>query len=333
MIMMGDNMKRNSLICVIIFVIPTVVSAARAPRPVEITIYPSKATEVEKQYRLLPNTEELIDADAVPLYEKAIQSLSDSLDSNQMRDQIRQWLDIPLDEFPVQQVQKTLDSFGQIIRLIEQAAKCKQCNWPYVDPDEGAMDLSKYRILVYIMGLKARLEIQQGKYEQALNTTQISLAMGRNLCKSSNLIHGLVGVALVAFSFNRIEDLMQLEEGPNLYWALQALPRPFMDLTEQTELESPDARTKVTTLTNRANRHIAVLQCIEAMRLYAGAHDGKFPDKLSDIVEFSIPDDPVTKKPFSYVRTDSQAVLEAEATKDSEGRDAVHYEITFKNQD
>ncbi len=326
-------MKRNVLICLIVFVAQTFVFAARAPRPVEISIYPSKASDAEKQYRLLPNEEELIDADAVPLYGKAIESLPDNLDSNQMRDQIRQWLDVPLDEFPVEQAQKTLDSYQQIIQLIEQASKCKQCNWPYIDPETGSMDLGKYRILVYIMSLKARLEIQQGKYEQALNTTQTSLAMGKKLCKSSTLIHGLVGVALVAFSFNRVEDLMELEDGPNLYWALQALPRPLMDLTEQTELESPDIRKRITSLTNRANRHVAALQCIEAIRLHAGAHDGKFPDNLSDITEFSVTADPVSNKPFSYNRTGPQAVLEAEAIEDSEGRDAVRFEITFKTLD
>jgi hypothetical protein len=78
------------------------------------------------------------------------------------------------------------------------------------------------------------------------------------------------------------------------------------------------------------NRHVAVLQCIEALRLYAGSHDGKFPEKLSDVTEIKIPVDPVTKKPFSYKSTSSEAVLELEATEGSDGRDAVRYELKLK---
>jgi hypothetical protein len=77
-------------------------------------------------------------------------------------------------------------------------------------------------------------------------------------------------------------------------------------------------------------RQITALQCIEALRLYAGSHDGKFPEKLSDVTEIKIPEDPVTKKPFSYTRTGSEAVLELEETEGSEGRDAVRYELKLK---
>ena len=67
------------------------------------------------------------------------------------------------------------------------------------------------------------------------------------------------------------------------------------------------------------------------MRLYAGTHEGKFPEKLSDITEVTVPNDPVTKKPFSYNRTGSNAVLEAEASEGSEGWDAMRCEISLKN--
>ena len=72
------------------------------------------------------------------------------------------------------------------------------------------------------------------------------------------------------------------------------------------------------------------MQCVEALRLCAGAHDGKFPDKLSDLSEVTVPDDPVTAKPVSYSRTGSTAVLEMPGTEGSEGRDAIRYELNLK---
>jgi hypothetical protein len=82
---------------------------------------------------------------------------------------------------------------------------------------------------------------------------------------------------------------------------------------------------------NHIDRMVAALQCIEALRLHAGIHDGKFPEKLSDVTDYKIPNDPVTKKSFSYTSTGSEAVLELEGTEYSEGRDAVRYEIKLKN--
>ena len=78
---------------------------------------------------------------------------------------------------------------------------------------------------------------------------------------------------------------------------------------------------------NYIDRKVAALQIIEAMRLYAGKHDGQFPQKLSDITDVEIPNDPVTKKQFEYKSTGSEATIQIEGTKDSDGRDSVRYEI------
>ena len=81
---------------------------------------------------------------------------------------------------------------------------------------------------------------------------------------------------------------------------------------------------------NYVDRKIAALQIMEALRLYAGSHDDKLPEKLSDVTDIKIPDDPVTKKPFEYKSTGNEAVLTIEGTENSDGRDSVHYEIKLK---
>jgi hypothetical protein len=49
----------------------------------------------------------------------------------------------------------------------------------------------------------------------------------------------------------------------------------------------------------RLERRIALLRHVEALRLYAAAHDGKLPETLSDIA-VPLPVDPFTGKPFVY---------------------------------
>jgi len=58
----------------------------------------------------------------------------------------------------------------------------------------------------------------------------------------------------------------------------------------------------------KLEQQIAVLRCVEALRMFAAAHDGKLPKKLTDI-EVPLPVDPFTGKPFGYVLTASTAML------------------------
>ena len=60
------------------------------------------------------------------------------------------------------------------------------------------------------------------------------------------------------------------------------------------------AVTKVFAARARTDRRIAALRCVEAVRLYAAAHDGKPPATLDDLKDTPVPDDPVTGKPFGY---------------------------------
>lgn len=56
----------------------------------------------------------------------------------------------------------------------------------------------------------------------------------------------------------------------------------------------------------RLDQRIALLRCVEALRIYAAEHDGKLPAKLDD-VRLPLPVDPATGKPFSY-KVDGQMV-------------------------
>jgi hypothetical protein len=61
----------------------------------------------------------------------------------------------------------------------------------------------------------------------------------------------------------------------------------------------------------RTERRFAALRCLEAVRLYAAAHDGRLPGKLADVTEVPVPPDPVTGKPFEYETDAGKARLAA----------------------
>jgi hypothetical protein len=80
------------------------------------------------------------------------------------------------------------------------------------------------------------------------------------------------------------------------------------------------------------DRRIAALRCLEAVRLYAGKHEGQLPPTLDDVKEVPVPLDPVTGRPFHYHVTGVGATLYGPPP-DKDEADAglaVSYELTLK---
>ena len=57
--------------------------------------------------------------------------------------------------------------------------------------------------------------------------------------------------------------------------------------------------------------HVAALRLVEAIRLYAAAHDGRLPTSLDDVTEVPIPVNPFTGQPFEFRLEGKTALVEA----------------------
>lgn len=79
----------------------------------------------------------------------------------------------------------------------------------------------------------------------------------------------------------------------------------------------------------RLEREIASLRVIEALRIYAAAHDHQLPAKLADITEVPIPPNPATGQPFIYRLENNTAILELPAS-DGIRNQNRRYEITIQ---
>jgi hypothetical protein len=80
----------------------------------------------------------------------------------------------------------------------------------------------------------------------------------------------------------------------------------------------------------RLDQRIALLRCVEALRMYAAAHDGKLPEKLSD-VPVPLSPDPFTGKPFRYRVEGVTAHLQGTPPVDEKNPGFhIHYEITIQ---
>jgi hypothetical protein len=81
----------------------------------------------------------------------------------------------------------------------------------------------------------------------------------------------------------------------------------------------------------RLEQRIALLRHVEALRLYAADHEGKLPEKLSEVA-VPLPDDPITGKPFRYQVDGATAHLRGSPPPGEEKNPAynVHYEVTIR---
>jgi len=79
----------------------------------------------------------------------------------------------------------------------------------------------------------------------------------------------------------------------------------------------------------KCDRHVAALQCIEAVRMHAAAHDGRPPASLGDIHVVPVPNDPVTGKAFGYEVKGNVVTLDAPPPAGDSPRDGAKYVITI----
>ena len=342
-------MNRTIYILAILSFCTTTINANNSSLPwIELNVKPSNAAKSDQQIRLLPENKELIDGDAVKLYEKAIESFPQDFPSQKFSE----WRKTPSDQLPMQEVQSELKKLKPALDLVIHATRCKECNWPDIKPEEAqeyySDDLKIYRNLAYAIVVQTKIQIYQGQYDNAIDSIKTGLKIANHLGDAPSLVQSMVGIAIGDRHLISVEELLQSDNAPNLYWALKDLPQPLTDARKAIKVETDNlknyngllrsefekilkpAHDRILKQMNYIDRKIAALQGIEALRLYAGTHEGKFPDKLSDVTDNDIPNDPVTKKPFSYTSTGSEIVLQLDGTEGSEGRDAVRYEIKLK---
>ena len=315
-------------------------------RDEKLAIRPQKVSAEVSKYSLSPPQASLTDGDAVPLYEKAVKALPDKTKD----DQVWQWLKMPIEQLPADQVEQVLTRYVESFKCVAQAVKCRQCNWPAWTPGTQVANLDEYRRLAFGIRLWAKLELSNAQYEGALLAMQTGFGMARQLGQAPTLIQLQVAVATASVLCREIEQLVQMEGSPNLYSSLAMLPKPFVDPERAIETERKaalsqfsgklsskklESRMKPThdrtrAIAKRMDSDLAALQCVEAIRSYAASHGGQLPQNLADITEVSVPKDPMNGEAFRYTRTGATGVLESPAPAGSK-KDVIRYEIVIRN--
>jgi hypothetical protein len=436
-------------------------------QPIKLALHPMAAPTPALKYRLLPGATELTSGNAAVPYGKVTAEQWTFFPKYANTDIINTWQTMPLDKLR----QTKIEIPEASVFFLEQGAKCKYCDWqlPFGQIPFYSILLpgeQQTRSYARILAVKARVEIANGKFDDAVKSFQTSFALSANVAKGETLVNGLIGIAINSVTFPQMCEYVQQPGAPNLYWALTVLPSPRIDMRPALDIESnsielsfPELRdlssieqssdewrslfqrfvhqvadvtqsqrnelhvpspeeidaackkifpiaklaliergtpaakveamsvyqagllywlqlhhelvdgyTKVYSMpypqaiegfrvaSERAqqakmegreliplastlepvmeatrtsvvkdDRRIAILRVFEALRLYAATHDSKLANKLSDINEVPVPDDPVTTKPFEYRCEGDKAFIQSPKV----GDDSFQYEITM----
>jgi hypothetical protein len=266
------------------------------------------------------------------------------------KEQISEWLKLPLVQFPQEQAEEALQKYLEPLKLTVRATKCKECNWPELKPEEELGDLNAYRKLAYILGLWARLEISRGGYEGTAIAIRTGFGMARHLGQAPTIVHGLVGISVGAVMCKELEQYVQGQDSPNLYQALADMPRPLVDVEraivnekkvsldlapndirrEQTAEQKETAFDRVRLISKRLDNNLNGVQCVEAIRHFAATHNEQLPQALDNIKDLEIPKDLMSDKAFEYRRTATGVTLQSAIPEGGNERDTFHYEIVLK---
>ncbi|HVS37802.1 MAG TPA: hypothetical protein VMS17_19750, partial [Gemmataceae bacterium] len=116
------------------------------------------------------------------------------------------------------------------------------------------------------------------------------------------------------------------------YWQAEKVLAAGDDKLQKGERLFPwwPALIKVRQATARLDQRLALLRCVEALRIYAAENNGKLPAKLDD-VKIPLPLDPVTGKPFPYQLDGDKATLRGTppAGREKDAAYNVRYEVTI----
>jgi hypothetical protein len=196
------------------------------------------------EYRLLPDPLDLTPGNAAPLWLRAGQAARNV--RRKLTDKEEKWLsaaETPLQALPRKEVRALLADYAAALRLADQAARRARCDWEYPPLTlQGVQDLpldeiQNYRELARLLTLRYRLELSEGRFDQAIGTLQTGFALARDVGNGETMIQDLVGIAIAAIMLGQVEEWIQTPGSPNLYWPLTVLPRPFINVRRSIQVD------------------------------------------------------------------------------------------------
>lgn len=227
-------------------VIRIAVSASREPVPA-------------LKYRLFPSPGSLKNGDAATLYHRAILFFRQNNSSKDYRqnlerkergekvpfaqqtfDELSEILPNSLSEAELLELKTVVESQGEtIINEIRLAEHLSDCDWGF-DVNKGRPlleyisfllpEMQEFRGIARYLALRSRVQIATGDLDSAMETIRLGLKMSKTTEDTRFMVCSLIGVACSNVMLDQVEQFVAAKDAPNLYWALEVLPKPLVSV-------------------------------------------------------------------------------------------------------
>jgi len=218
---------------------------ANVPETIELTLPPAAEPRPALRYRLMPAPHERTPGNAAVFYYRAMLWLKSQSPEHwkEYDKKSEAWLAAPLDKLPKEEVRQWVsgESFYHQLRI---AAYRENCDWDLRVQDLRGTDTvylllddaQQCRTIARRLQLKARLEMSEGRYAEALETLRWGYQLGHDVAQTPLLINGLIGIAITSVMNGELLKLMQVSDA-NYYWALASLNEPVINMRPAIEYE------------------------------------------------------------------------------------------------
>ncbi|MFO0900365.1 MAG: hypothetical protein U0836_23265 [Pirellulales bacterium] len=212
------------------------------PKVVKLELSPQAEPRPALKYQLLPDLAEQEPGNAATFYFRALAwEGRDFFNDEEYSNKVYNWLGVQLTDLPLQDVENTVGVYRNQLEEVRRASLRVVCDWEDPVREQGFATLlphlQKTRALARVLALKARLQIAQGKFDEAAKTLVLGFSLGQHSSQGTTLIHALVGAVHVGLMLDCIEDWVGRPGAPNLYWALSTVPEPLISVRKALEFE------------------------------------------------------------------------------------------------
>ncbi|MCR9292788.1 MAG: hypothetical protein NXI32_08715 [bacterium] len=222
-----------------------------------LKLHPQAEPQPALKHRLIPDLFDRKDGNAAIYYLKAMGFLEQSAAqqalyeySRKAREQAQQegkevadfppysWLDMPVKDLPIEEVKQYLVYSSFQPAFLAEAALQKRFSLDrHIRDVENPVayllpEIQRMRELARKQSLRCRLAIAEGRPDDALRILGQQFALANHLGQDEFIVSTLVGAAISGIAADDAFQFVQLEDAPNLYWAIAALPDPLIDMQE-----------------------------------------------------------------------------------------------------
>jgi hypothetical protein len=220
------------------------------PQIIKLTLHGAAPGRPALRNRLMADVFERKPGNAAQFYYRALLMYAQNPGRKELEQQSadhdEQWWNNPCEGEVRDQIKKWLATFPpHAVEQLREATQREQCDFDYRLRERGGIEIISFllpeiqemRTFGRYLRYKARVEISERKYDDALASLRMGYRLGKDAGSERLLINGLVGIAISSITNSEVEHWIGSPESPNLYWPLASLQQPLVDLRPALEQE------------------------------------------------------------------------------------------------